>query len=261
MTFATFSYIIASSNSFLNTPTVTQSIRHWPITYHQPNHQSNAENISCICQCNASNPCAFLLCTQFERLPSQLPFVPVNIRHSLPKHRQQPFLTDPLPFTLPSTFQFTAFIPPETIISTSSNTQKSPIPVAKMKDLALPSKISIVIAILDDQKDDYLPSYTTWDEINGRVSITAPNDTSFDQIFIIFDGSTHTFVEKATSSTSTMAARRDVRTSPAHYTFVQANREPPRPRDIVSGLPCSPSSLKHSADLEKYNRSFIPSSV
>ena len=40
-----------------------------------------------------------------------------------------------------------------------------------------------------------------------------------------------------------------VRISPAHYAFVQSNREP---RNIVSGLPYSPR--KQIADLEKYNR-------
>lgn len=44
-------------------------------------------------------------------------------------------------------------------------------------------------------------------------------------------------------------SRIQVRISPAHYTFFQANWAP---RDIISGLPCSPR--KSSADLEKYNR-------
>lgn len=39
-----------------------------------------------------------------------------------------------------------------------------------------------------------------------------------------------------------------VRTSPAHQTFVQVGREP---RKIISELPCS--RRKQNADLEKYN--------
>ena len=46
----------------------------------------------------------------------------------------------------------------------------------------------------------------------------------------------------------------EVRTSPAHHTFVQAIREP---QNIVSGLPCSP--WKHSSDLQKYNRDLMTS--
>lgn len=119
---------------------------------------------------------------------------------------------------------------------TSSNAKNSPSPLAKMKGLVLQPKIEIVITILDDQKNESIPRYTTWDNISGQVSITAQNDTAFNDMFISFEGFTKTFVEKV-ASTSPTAGKIDVRIPPARYSFVQANWES---YNIVSRLPCSP---------------------
>ena len=48
-------------------------------------------------------------------------------------------------------------------------------------------KIAVEIS-LNDQQDAYVSSYTTLDKIEGEVSITAPCDTRFDDVFITFEG-------------------------------------------------------------------------
>ena len=75
--------------------------------------------------------------------------------------------------------------------------------LARMKDLVLPPKPVIEITLTDDQKDKFVPQYTSLDEIKGEVSITAPCDTSFDDIYISFEGSARTFVEKIASTSPT----------------------------------------------------------
>ena len=77
--------------------------------------------------------------------------------------------------------------------------------LARMKDLVLPSKPVIEVTLTDDQRDKFAPQYTSLDEINGEVSITAPCDISFDDIYISFEGSTRTFVEKIASTSPTNA--------------------------------------------------------
>lgn len=57
-----------------------------------------------------------------------------------------------------------------------------------MAALAPRSKINVDITLNDDQQDAYVSSYTTLDSIEGEVSITAPCDTSFDDILITFEG-------------------------------------------------------------------------
>ena len=75
--------------------------------------------------------------------------------------------------------------------------------LARMKDLVVPPKPVIEVTLTDDQKDKFAPQYTSLDEIKGEVSITAPCDTSFDDIYISFEGSTRTFVEKLASTSPT----------------------------------------------------------
>ena len=75
--------------------------------------------------------------------------------------------------------------------------------LARMKDLVVPPKPVIEVTLTDDQKDKFAPQYTSLDEIKGEVSITAPCDTSFDDIYISFEGSTRTFVEKIASTSPT----------------------------------------------------------
>ena len=77
--------------------------------------------------------------------------------------------------------------------------------LARMKDLVLPPKPVIEVTLTDDQKDKFAPQYTSLDEIKGEVSITAPCDISFDDIYISFEGSTRTFVEKVASTSPTNA--------------------------------------------------------
>lgn len=63
------------------------------------------------------------------------------------------------------------------------------------------NKPAIAIALHDEQRDTFVPSYTTLDKVQGDVTIIAPYDTTFDQLYITLEGSTKTFVEKiATAS-------------------------------------------------------------
>lgn len=75
--------------------------------------------------------------------------------------------------------------------------------LAKMKNLVLTPKPVIEVTLTDDQKDAFVPQYTSLDEIKGEVSITASCDTSFDDIYITFEGSTRTFVEKIATTSPT----------------------------------------------------------
>lgn len=76
--------------------------------------------------------------------------------------------------------------------------------LAKMKDLVVTPKPTIQVTLTDDQKDEFVPNYTSLDEIKGEVSITASSDISFDDIYISFEGNVRTFVEKlATPSPTT----------------------------------------------------------
>ena len=68
--------------------------------------------------------------------------------------------------------------------------------LAMIKDMVVTSKPVIEVTLTDDQKDVFMPQYTSLDEIKGEVSITASSDTSFDNIYVSFEGSTRTWVEK-----------------------------------------------------------------
>ena len=63
-------------------------------------------------------------------------------------------------------------------------------------------KVNISI-ILNDQQDAFAPSYTSLDEISGQATITALSTTPFDQVYITFEGSAKTSVEKVAATTPT----------------------------------------------------------
>lgn len=72
-----------------------------------------------------------------------------------------------------------------------------------MKSPTCHNKPAITIALHDDQQDVFVPSYTTLDEVQGEVTIAAPYDTAFDQIYITLEGSVKTFVEKMATASPT----------------------------------------------------------
>ena len=63
-------------------------------------------------------------------------------------------------------------------------------------NLDRPNKPRIDITLNDPQLENVVPSYTTLDKIEGTVSISTPVDLEFDDIHIIFQGTTRTYVEK-----------------------------------------------------------------
>lgn len=72
-----------------------------------------------------------------------------------------------------------------------------------MKSPTCHSRPTIDIALHDDQQDDFVPSYTTLDKVQGEVTIVAPYDTAFDHIYITLEGSVKTFVEKMATASPT----------------------------------------------------------
>lgn len=69
-----------------------------------------------------------------------------------------------------------------------------------MKNIVPRVKPTIDIT-LDDQQDAFVPSYTSLDQIKGQATITSKYDTSYEQIYLTFEGTTKTLVEKiATTS-------------------------------------------------------------
>lgn len=70
-----------------------------------------------------------------------------------------------------------------------------------MRSFTSKVKPVITVSLNDDQQEVFVPSYTSLDRIRGHVTITAKYDTSFDEIYLTFEGITKTFVEKiATTS-------------------------------------------------------------
>ncbi len=74
---------------------------------------------------------------------------------------------------------------------------------SRVKSLGQKPKPIIEIILKDQQQDQFCPSYTSLDEIKGEVSITAPYDTSFDEVYITFEGTTRTYVEKIATTSPT----------------------------------------------------------
>ena len=64
-------------------------------------------------------------------------------------------------------------------------------------------KPNVDIILYDEQKDCFVPSFTTLERIQGKAAITSPVDVSFDDIHITFQGSAKVFVEKLATSAPT----------------------------------------------------------
>ena len=73
----------------------------------------------------------------------------------------------------------------------------------RVKNIGQKSKPTIEISLCDEQQDSFIPSYTTLDEIKGEISVSAPVDTTFDDVFITFEGATRTYVEKLATTSPT----------------------------------------------------------
>lgn len=74
---------------------------------------------------------------------------------------------------------------------------------SRVKSLGQKPKPTIEITLTDGQQDEFCPSYTSLDEIKGEVSITSSYDTSFNEIYITFEGATRTYVEKIATTSAT----------------------------------------------------------
>ena len=72
-----------------------------------------------------------------------------------------------------------------------------------MKAFTQRPKLAIDILLHGHQHGAVVNSYTSLEEIKGEVSIKAPCNTSFDNIFVTFEGSARTYVERITTSAAT----------------------------------------------------------
>ncbi|KAI4141414.1 MAG: hypothetical protein L6R39_005348 [Caloplaca ligustica] len=59
------------------------------------------------------------------------------------------------------------------------------------------------IKLTDGQQDAFIPSYTSLDQIQGNVTVTAQVNTQIDQVYITLEGIVKTYVEKIASSSPT----------------------------------------------------------
>ncbi|KAF2155272.1 hypothetical protein K461DRAFT_253492 [Myriangium duriaei CBS 260.36] len=91
-----------------------------------------------------------------------------------------------------------------TIKTTNGNTV-----AAKIKAMAQKTRPQIKIS-LDGYEDSWVATYSTLDRIEGKVSITCPTKTSIDNFSIDFIGTTKTYLERLTSST-TVSGRSEAR--------------------------------------------------
>ena len=73
----------------------------------------------------------------------------------------------------------------------------------RVKNLGQKSKPVIEITLNDERQETFVPSYTSLDAIKGEICITTSSDTSFDDIYITFEGATRTFVEKIATTSPT----------------------------------------------------------
>ncbi|KAI9719306.1 MAG: hypothetical protein M1812_003636 [Candelaria pacifica] len=98
-------------------------------------------------------------------------------------------------------------------------------------------KPTINVSLNDDQQGNYggyVRSYTTLDRLDGEVSVTAPQDTRFDDVQITFEGFAKTFVERLTPA-ATVNARTE-----AFQIFLKLNQPIddatlPQPRVLEAG--------------------------
>ncbi|KAL9007077.1 MAG: hypothetical protein Q9188_000200 [Gyalolechia gomerana] len=64
-------------------------------------------------------------------------------------------------------------------------------------------KLLIEIRLTDSQQDAFIPSYTSLDQIQGKVFLTAQTNTKIEQVYISFEGDVKTYVEKIATSSPT----------------------------------------------------------
>ena len=64
-------------------------------------------------------------------------------------------------------------------------------------------KPTLQISLTDGQQDAFIPSYTSLDQIRGKVALTPQVDTPIDQIYITFEGTVRTYVEKIATTSPT----------------------------------------------------------
>ncbi|KAL9024287.1 MAG: hypothetical protein Q9196_006626 [Gyalolechia fulgens] len=64
-------------------------------------------------------------------------------------------------------------------------------------------KLLMEISLTDGQRDAFIPSYTSLDQIQGKVSLTAQTDTKIEQVYISFEGDVKTYVEKIATASPT----------------------------------------------------------
>ena len=75
-----------------------------------------------------------------------------------------------------------------------------------IKNIGQKPKPQIQVKIHDSPEDAFRPLvYTSSDEIKGEVLITTQTDLAFDDIYITFEGSTRTYVEKIATASATNA--------------------------------------------------------
>ncbi|KAI4189091.1 MAG: hypothetical protein L6R41_001698 [Letrouitia leprolyta] len=64
-------------------------------------------------------------------------------------------------------------------------------------------KLTLEIVLTDGQQDAFIPSYTSLDEIRGKVILTAQTHTKIEQVHVAFEGDVKTYVEKLATSAPT----------------------------------------------------------
>ncbi len=74
---------------------------------------------------------------------------------------------------------------------------------SRVKNLGQKAKPTIEITLNDDQQESLIPTYTSLDEIKGVVTISTLSETTFDDVYVTFEGSTKTFVEKVATTSAT----------------------------------------------------------
>ncbi|KAL9038788.1 MAG: hypothetical protein Q9214_005143, partial [Letrouitia sp. 1 TL-2023] len=104
-------------------------------------------------------------------------------------------LFNPIPIPIPIPPVHPNLLPPSLL----NNTTRQPTMVYRGHK----TRPTIDITLTDGQKDAFIPSYTSLDEIKGQVAITTPVDTKFEHIFITFEGVAKTYVEKIATSSPT----------------------------------------------------------
>ncbi|KZM22131.1 uncharacterized protein EKO05_0003805 [Ascochyta rabiei] len=125
-------------------------------------------------------------------------------------------------------------MPSSLSVSTSSGTRTHPMSSlgnqigSKVRTLANMGQPNIEF-IMDDSDGPrrIIPSYSTMDTISGHVAITAPADTHFEEVDIAFIGTSHTFVDRVTTTPS-MTGRTE-----ANHRFL-ALRQPINESDFPS---------------------------